>query len=391
MLTSRSGTARKSIIVIVLAVLFSPIAFAEPSELMNLEAGLNDLVYRISPSIVTVQADFSSPVSATSSAMGNEFVRSMISSGIIVDSVGHIMVAAASVAGSYSISIHLPSKQAVRAELVGIDYISSLALLRTATSVGMPAPILPQYLCGGQMILAVGNSHGLRVSPSLGFCAGVRDDGRIQFNSLITAGTMGGGLFDLSGMLVGVISGGLGSDNRIETGLAVPAGKIQEIIDFLLEFGDRPSGYIGVTTREIEINPGISTRPTTNYQTVSNTNPITHGLLVTAVDHHSPAATAGLRPGDLVYSIDGKGIFSASVLKQDIVRSHPGRMLRFEFLRENRSYTIQVSVAGRRRLSDSQFQLRNTALPSSRDSIVAELGRLKESIRVLEARVNTGF
>ncbi|MDF1545867.1 MAG: S1C family serine protease [bacterium] len=397
MLTSRSLTARCSALVAALAVIFSLSATATASEtdqpLVTLESSLTDLIFRVSPAVVTVQAEFTTVRTPASAYLGSEPFRSRISSGIVVDSSGHILVSASSVAGSQAIYVRFPSQKTVPARLVGIDYPSSLALLETKPGLGVPPPITQQCFCGGQMVLTVGNSYGLRISPSLGFCAGVRADGLIQFSSMMTSGTIGGGLFDLSGNLLGIISGGLSSGNRIEAGLAVPAGRVSEIIEYLQKFGDRPTGYLGLSTREIEMSPGLSPQPSGAVVKAAGRKTIDHGLLVTSVDKNAPAARSGLRPGDLIYAVNQRDIYSASDFQLQVRNSAPGTRFQIEFLRNRRSYAITVPVSAHTQVNSSQVS--GNALhqpdPTANDSLRQELESLKEAVRRLELRLNEDY
>ncbi len=393
MLTSRSLTARSAVLAAALAVIFSLHVTASDQPLVTLESSLTDLIYHVSPTVVTVQAEFSTPQTPASPYFGSEPFRSQISSGIVVDSSGHILVSASSIAGSQAIYVRFSSQKSVPARLIGIDYPSSLALLETSAGLGYPAPITQQYLCGGQMVLTIGNSYGLRISPSLGFCAGVRPDGLIQFSSIMTSGTIGGGLFDLSGRLVGIISGGLSSGNRIEAGLAVPAVRIEKIIEYLLEHGDRPIGYLGLSTREIEMSPGIAPKPASGVMTAAGNKLIDHGLLVTSVEKNAPAARGGLRPGDLIFSVNRKDIYSASELQLQVRNSRPGTHFQIEFLRDHRSYSISVPVIANRQITVSNFNndsYRNSGQPAH-DSLKQELQFLKEAVRRLELRLNADY
>ena len=241
------------------------------------------------------------------------------------------------------------------------------------------------------MVLALGNAYGLRSTPSLGFCAGLRPDGMMQFTASITSGTLGGALFNLSGQLLGIITGRLGQGNQAEIGVALPASDIQRIVQYLITNGDRPAGFLGLTTTEIEISPPIQVRyPNRLAKSGAAVDLIGRGLIITNVVAQSPAARAGLAVGDLLYSVDRSEISSAMDLARMVRESTPGTILQFEVLRQNDPFVVPVTVGSAHfdpyqppggSVSGRQD---NAAL---RDSLISEINALKGTILILEKRL----
>lgn len=383
-----SPTIRLSIII--WTVLFTSSVFGGSGVLDSLEIKLSGLVYDLSRSIVTVES--SQPITSAGHRGGsdNTLLR-LVSSGLIYDSSGHIVVAASSVVGRRSITVSFDN-QLLAARLKAVDYQSGIALLEVPVRLGRPLRLSPQLGCAGQMVVAIGNSFGLRASPSLGFCAGSRPDGSIQFSALITPGSVGGGLFDLSGELLGIITGALGDEGKIEAGLAVPAHRLGDIVQRLIEQGDQIAGYIGLTTSEIEITPPIE--PSTSLQLARSTSrgraPIGDGIVVTNVVPFSPAARSGLSKGDLIYGINGKPVSSVLRLRNVVLRSPPKTTITLDLIRHDRPLTIAV-VVGRRQLP--QFPLAQTSLDDRvgsvqpTDSLLKQIADLKRAVMRLERRL----
>jgi len=389
MLTSFSKTAKVLRLAICLAVFFSVTGFGADSSLYSIETALNDLIHGLSGSVVTVEA--SKSVSLNSTGGIGESVHSLVSSGIIYDSLGHVLVAASSVIGRGRIMV-FQNNRAIPAALIGVDYQTGLALLETGTRIGTPVKLASQYLCAGQMVVAIGNAYGLPASPSLGFCAGIRPEGTIQFTSPITAGTIGGGVFDLSGQLVGIISGSLGTGPQTGASLAVPAQQLPGIVQYLLQRGNRPAGFIGLTTTEIEITPGIELTSDVGFASTGNgaRRYIDCGLVVTGVRPATPAAKAGLVKGDLLFSFNRKDITSAFDMKKRIIEARPGTRVEFGFIRHNKPYYIQVEIA------PMEASTMGTAFPDYReqadarqtaDALFQELSALRRTIIRLERQV----
>jgi serine protease Do len=306
------------------AVFFSGAGFAADSSLTQLERGLDELVYRLSRSVVTIES--SRPVSGGDKlSPTEEGVFRLISSGIVYDFVGHILVSAPAVAGQDQIVVHF-GNQSIPARLRGVDYQTGLAVIHVDRKVGAPAEFGSAHGCAGQMVVAIGNAYGMRASPSLGFCAGARPDGVIQFSAPITSETVGGGLFNLSGQLLGIITGGIGSGVWSEAGLAVPAHEIPDIVRYIIQNGDRLAGYIGITTSDIEISPGIKLNlPNMLVTAMTRSNyVIERGILIASVVPFSPAARAGLRRGDLLFSMDKTPLRSSADLRSKVRQTLPG-------------------------------------------------------------------
>ncbi len=371
------------------AALFCSPVIARDSSLANLESGFNDLVYRLSQSVVTVESFY--PLSATvPSGNQNDAVYNVVSTGIIYDSAGHVLTVASSVSSRSKIQIRFED-QTVPAELKAVDHQSGLALLKMIHPVGIPATISWQQGCAGQMLIALGNAYGLRAAPSMGFCSGMRPDGAIQFSAPITSGTLGGGLFDLSGRLVGIISGGIGQGNRTEIGLAIPSSRASEVARYLMYEGTRPAGYLGLSTTEIEVFPPIEiNRGNRLIGDVRNDIRIERGVVITNVVPSSPAAKAGLKKGDLLFSVNRQALPSALQLASQVRQSSPGTVMEFGLLRQDRPFFVPVKIgqAEVQTFSSSfSFVVDGTESAGVTDSLLREIEALKQTIMRLEERV----
>jgi len=381
-------TAERKYWLIFLAVFFSASIKASEFSLDSLGNGLNELIYRSSQSIVTIEA--TNPSGSNGSRMNNEPVYNLISTGIIYDSIGHVLAVASSVTGRSDIKIKFED-QMIPAQVQAVDYQSGLALLKMVKPVGKPVVLNRKYGCAGQMILALGNVYGFRATPSLGFCAGIRSDGIIQFTAPIIYGTLGCGLFNLSGQLVGVFMGNDNQGNQNELGLAVPAYKIPGIAHYLITKGDRLCGYLGLTTTEIQVSPPVVIDYHNQFVNVSNNNlVIEQGVVINKVVANSPAEQAGLRKGDLLFSVNGERIKSAVDLVRSVQQSEPGTIMNFDVLRQSSIYHINVKV-GRKLLPSYQFPNTFNRFKTSRfpirDSLLNEINNLKLELFNVEKRL----
>lgn len=386
------GLLKKAAPFFFLLSIISVNGFAADSSLAPIEMSLQNLISRLSQSVVTVEAARSVSQSLPS-ARGNANIHNLISSGIIYDTASHVIVAASSVVDRDNIFV-LNGGKRCRAQLVGIDYQTGLALLKTEHPVGRPVDAIDNYRCIGQLIIAVGNSYGLHASPSLGFCAGARTDGSLQFSAAISSGSIGGGVFDLTGKLIGAITGGIGEGTKAEAGLAIPASELPGIVDYLIKNGNRQAGYMGLTITEIEIVPPIEL--TNSSFMDSGSHParriLDNSVVVTQIEPGSPAELAGVMQGDLIIGIDFEDVFSAVDFLYQIRKTQPGAVVRLGLVRQNRMLFSEVEV-GRRPNVYTDTQLGSFAgemVPAIADkqSIYEELQELKKAMKRLEERLD---
>jgi len=361
------------------------------SSLVKLADQLNNLVYDASRSIVTIESIKSISQSDLYNS-GKETIQSSISSGVILDTSGNILVAAQSVVKHDYLMVHYDNK-VIPARLKGIDYNTGIAVLHVGRKIGQPVKMVSKHSCAGQMVVALGNSYGVKASPSIGFCAGLRPDGTLQFSSTISSGTIGGGLFDLSGNMVGLITGGIGSDRWAEVGLAVPSREIKKIVRHLINFGDRPAGYIGITSADIEFTPGIEiTFPIQFARTTpQKTQIINKGIMITDVVHLSPAANAGLKRGDVLISMNGVNLMSAAELRRSVRRFLPGSVIDLGFIRNNIPYIAPLQIGKVEFFTGSSFQdiSGKSSANLNTDSLLNEIEILKKTLNELEFKLRS--
>ncbi|MFH1372643.1 MAG: S1C family serine protease [bacterium] len=385
-----SMAAGRTSFVILWAVFFSQSVFGAETSLFRLESGLNELVYQLSRSVVTVESSISVN-SPQLPGQSNETMQSLISSGIIYDLLGHILVAAPAVTGRDQILVRF-EEEVIPARVRGIDYQTGLAVIHINRRIGIPATFSDREGCAGQMVIAMGNCYGVRACPLLGFCAGFRPDGTVQFSSAITPGTVGGGVFDLNGNLVGLIIGGIGSRERPQAGLAVPACRISEIVPHLLMQGDRQVGYAGLSTADIHISPPIRLTQPNLLASTNNEggSVISQGVMITGVVPSSPAARSGLREKDLLLSMDGIPLRSALDLRNRVRQAYPGTVIELQVLRNETPFGVRLKIGSQPvdSMPDRVASLLSdeTELLSD-DSLRRELESLQRALRRLELQL----
>jgi S1-C subfamily serine protease len=374
----------------VLAVFFSVPASAADSSLTNLEATMSELVFSLSRSVVTVEA-VSYVVPEGANPGRRQINRRLVSSGIICDSSGHILAFAPMIVGHDRINVIMEGGP-LPAQVVAIDYVTELALLEIRQPIGQPAVLSNRRACAGQMVIGLGNSFGLRATPSLGFCAGVRVDELMQFSMPLSSGTAGGGVFDMNGRLIGLVVGGTSPDSRIV--LAVPAYTLPRLIAHLLTKGDRHAGYLGIESADIEIVPPLELKTSATPASFVKAGPfvLDHGIFVTNVLPRSPAARAGLVKGDVVVAYNGTAYTSAAELATAVQMSAPGTPMAFEVVRGNRLITLRGRL-GRKELGNpviqTQMNFFDVVSASVIDSLHQAIYYLQTRLQQLESQVTS--
>lgn len=382
-------TAGMLVITAILAVFFSAKSYAASEQLSSLEAGINDLIFDVSQSIVTIEAT-EQIYPNNYSQQDNEALYSIVSSGVVYDTLGRIITLAQSVVGRSLIAVRYEN-EVVSAKVMAVDYQTGLALLQAFKPIGMPVKLSRSTGCAGQMILAMGNSLGLRAAPSLGFCAGYRPDGLLQFSADFCSSAYGGGVFSLSGELIGMIAGRINTESQSKIGLSLTAPEIENSVKYLIKKGDRFAGYLGLTTTEIEISPPLQINYSNSLvSAMAKSLIVERGVLVSEIISNSPADLAGFKKNDLLFEINGRRINSALALATLVKRSQPGDIFEVGFLRHNQVYYQKVRVG--QNPTTGYLITAGAETPASpedlvTDSIIKEISNLKKSIEQLETRL----
>ncbi|MBK7140982.1 MAG: PDZ domain-containing protein [bacterium] len=385
MLTCYLNTARILTFAVIWAVLSPTHSEAAERPLTSLESGMNDLVYSLSRSIVTVE---NYRPGSSSVYGGNDLMENLVSSGVICDTFGHVLVSASSVVQHERLFINYENHR-YPATLIAVDYLTDLALLLPSQPIGTPAKMCDRRVCAGQMVVAMGHAFGLRATPTIGFCAGLRPDGNLQFSASVSPSAVGGGVFDLQGRLLGIVVGSMGQTPDVT--VAVPAYQLNSTISHLLVHGDRQAGYIGVSTADIEITPGIELDASiSSVASASQSgfgNLIDKGVVITYISPSSPAERAGLIRGDLIVGFRGQRITTAADLAKIVRLAKPGAIAEINYIRSNQVLTARVQI-GQKTLSGPTAETEewNPYEPTP-DSLAKVLQYLKQEISRLEQRL----
>ena len=272
-----------------------------------------------------------------------------LGSGFIIDTSGIVVTNNHVIADADEINVILNDGTKVKAELVGVDKKTDLAVLKFVP----PKPLTAvkfgdsDKLRLGEWVIAIGNPFSLGGSVTAGIVsARNRDisqgpyDNYIQTDASINRGNSGGPLFNLEGEVVGVntliISPTGGS---IGLGFAVPSKTAAAVVDQLQKFGELRRGWLGVRIQQVtdEIAESLSIKPA-------------RGALVAGIDDKGPAKPAGIEPGDVVIRFDGKDIKDPKDLSRVVADTAVGKEVDVVVIRKGKEETRKVTLG---RLEDN--------------------------------------
>jgi serine protease Do/serine protease DegQ len=194
----------------------------------------------------------------------------------------------------------------------------------------------------GDFVVAIGNPFGLQHTVTSGIVSGlgrsgINPDGYedfIQTDASIDPGNSGGALVNLRGELVGINSAILSrSGGNIGIGFAIPVNMARSIMDQLLKYGSVKRGLLGVNIYSLTPDMAKSLN-------IANTQ----GVLVSQVTERSAAANAGIKPGDVITSINGQNIKSNSELRNAIGLSRVGDKMDVALIREGKPMHVTATI-----------------------------------------------
>ncbi|MGY3617429.1 Do family serine endopeptidase [Bradyrhizobium sp. USDA 10063] len=273
-----------------------------------------------------------------------------LGSGFIVDTAGIVVTNNHVIADADEINVILNDGTKVKAELVGVDKKTDLAVLKFKP----PKPLTAvkfgdsDKLRLGEWVIAIGNPFSLGGSVTAGIVsARNRDisqgpyDSYIQTDAAINRGNSGGPLFNLDGEVIGVntliISPTGGS---IGLGFAVPSKTVAAVVDQLQKYGELRRGWLGVRIQQVtdEIADSLNIKPA-------------RGALVAGVDDRGPAKPAGIEPGDVVVKFDGKDVKDPKDLSRVVADTAVGKEVDVIVIRKGNEETKRVTLG---RLEDTE-------------------------------------
>tara|TARA_R110002095_G_scaffold46159_1_gene41325 strand:+ start:35 stop:1183 length:1149 start_codon:yes stop_codon:yes gene_type:complete len=246
--------------------------------------------------------------------------------------------------GADEITIEFFSGAELKAEVIGTDPNTDIALLKVEADTPLPFVSFGDSNAArvGDWVIAMGNPLGQGFSVSAGIVSarnralsGTYDD-YIQTDAAINRGNSGGPLFNMDGQVIGVNTAILSPNGgSIGIGFSMASNVVTRVVNQLKEFGETRRGWLGVRIQDVteDIAEGLGLAAST-------------GALITDVPD-GPAKEAGLKTGDVIMSFDGVEVADTRALVRQVGNSPVGATVRVTVMRDGKSQTIKV-VLGRR-------------------------------------------
>lgn len=317
------------------------------------QATIADIVEEMSPTIVGVinlqkmQSQFN---------LQSESVQTGSGSGVIFkkdDKYGYIITNNHVIEGANEIQVSLYSGEKVKAEVVGADALTDLAVLKIdgkyvneVASFGDSS-----QLRTGDEVIAIGNPLGEEFSRtvtqgivsatersiSVNTSAGEWEITAIQTDAAINPGNSGGALINANGEVIGINSLKIAEDGVEGLGFAIPSNDVIPIAEELINNGEIKRPYLGIQMYDVS--------NIVQFYRQSMFGNLENGIVVAAVEPDSPAAKAGLKVNDVIVGIDGNEIKNVTELRKYLYsKVTPGDSVKVDFYRDGNKQTVTVET-----------------------------------------------
>jgi serine protease Do len=273
-----------------------------------------------------------------------------LGSGFLLNGEGYILTNHHVVKDATDIRVKLADDREFSAKVIGKDPLTDVALIK----LNSPPRDLPTVVLGdsdvlrqGDFVLALGSPFGLSGTATMGIVSakhrggvgtgGGQYDDFLQTDAAINPGNSGGPLFNLRGEVVGINTAIINPQIGQGIGFAVPISLAKALLPQLQATGKVVRGYVGVSLSEL----------TPDLAQAFGLPAGSKGALIQQVMPKTPAEKAGLEPGDVVTSLDGRSIESSSALTRSVALIPPGTGLKLGLVRKGSARTVSLTVAQR--------------------------------------------
>jgi len=341
------------------------LAFAAPAAAQTRlpPDGFADLAERLTPAVVNIATSQrvegvdelprfprGSPLERFNEGHGDGAAQvTSLGSGFIISADGVVVTNNHVIEAADTIEVILQNGERLEAAVIGRDPATDLAVLRVRTRAPLPYVHLgdSDEARVGDLVLAIGNPFGLGGTVTIGIVSARNrniDAGRyddfIQTDASINRGNSGGPLFNMNGEVIGVNTAIVSpSGASVGVGFATPAAIVRPVVEQLLRYGETRRGWLGVRLA----NPSADAAEHAGV-------PRGRGAVITRLTAGGPAEAAGLRPGDLVLSFDGREVADSRALTRMVGEAQIGKRVAIEVFRNGRRMSVDASIG---RLAES--------------------------------------
>tara|TARA_B100000686_G_scaffold189824_1_gene196478 strand:+ start:1014 stop:2225 length:1212 start_codon:yes stop_codon:yes gene_type:complete len=268
-----------------------------------------------------------------------------LGSGVIISPEGYILTNHHVIAAADEIEIGLNDGRSAKAVFIGSDPETDLAVIKIDMK-GLPSITFGHSNQAevGDIVLAIGNPFGLGQTVTMGIISalgrtlGINTyENFIQTDAAINPGNSGGALVDIKGNLIGINtliysrSGG-----SLGIGLSIPAIVAKKIMEQIIKTGNVTRGYIGVEVQDLTKELAESFKLTD-----------TKGALISGVRPNGPADISGIKPGDILISVEGQPVTNSSDMLNLIAALSPGQNATLMVIRKQEKRPFKIHIEKR--------------------------------------------
>jgi Do/DeqQ family serine protease len=273
--------------------------------------------------------------------------RMSAGSGVIVDGDrGYVLTNNHVIANATEIYITLKDRRRLKAQLVGADPETDVALLKVDSKDLADVPFGDSdKLKVGDFVVAIGNPFGLGQTVTSGIVSALDRSGLniegyedfIQTDASINPGNSGGALISLKGELIGINTAIISpAGGNVGIGFAVPINMARSVMDQLIRYGEVRRGRLGVSIQDV--TPDLAEAMGIERAA---------GAVITNVEQGSPADRAGLKAKDVIVAVNGRPIEGASDLRNQVGLIPVGERVEVGVMRNGRRLNVSAQVVGR--------------------------------------------
>ncbi|RPE14131.1 PDZ domain-containing protein [Chitinophaga lutea] len=274
-------------------------------------------------------------------------------SGVIISGDGYIVTNNHVVNGASDITVTLSNRKNYKAEVVGTDPNTDLALIKVD---GKNLPVMPvgnsDDVKLGQWVMAIGYPLNLDVTVTQGIIsaksrniginrqAAAPVESFLQTDAAVNPGSSGGALVNTNGELIG-INAAIASPTGSYAGYAyaIPSNLMKKVINDIKQFGSVQRGYLGISMAPENLDDA--------QKKELGIKDDEKGVFVAGIDPSGAAAAAGIKQGDVITHINGAPVGSGAQLSEQIARQKPGDKVKLSYLRNGSGQDAEVTLKGK--------------------------------------------
>ncbi len=300
-----------------------------------------------------------------------------LGSGFIIRSDGYILTNNHVIDGADDIIVRMSDRREFKAKLVGRDKATDVALLKIDAK-GLPAAKIgsSRQLKVGQWVLAIGQPFGLDYTVTHGIVSAkgrsLPDENYVPFIQTdvpINPGNSGGPLINMRGEVVGINSQIFSkSGGYMGLSFSIPIEVAMNVANQLMTKGKVERGFLGVTIQEVNADLAAAFGMKRPY-----------GALVAEVGKNSPAAKAGIEPGDIIIEYDGQRIEKSSDLPPLVGMTPVGKQVKVVVLRKGKRKTLTVKIAAKSGTAEAAASAEQPAAASDFGAVVEPLSEKEKA------------